>query len=108
MLIKTRYHVYIVAERNNEGKDAIKEYYCTYKNGARTVGCCAHIMAIIWYLGYAKYLSNDIQIHLSSIATTYLLYYTALMMSRLTNKMTSLEDQNYFRRGFKELNLFFP
>lgn len=58
---KTRYHVYIVAERNGEGKDSVKEY-CTCTNGARTVGCCTHIMSIIWYLGYAKYLSHDIQI----------------------------------------------
>jgi hypothetical protein len=30
----------------------IKNWYCTCKAGARVVGCCAHIMSILWYLGY--------------------------------------------------------
>lgn len=37
------------------GRDSIKAYYCTCKNGARTVGCCVHILTVIWYLGYAKH-----------------------------------------------------
>lgn len=30
----------------------IKNYYCTCKTGARTVGCCSHVCCILWYLGY--------------------------------------------------------
>lgn len=54
----TRYHVYIVEKHNSEGKYAIKEYYCMYKNDARTVGCCVLILC----LEYTKYLSNFIWI----------------------------------------------
>ena len=30
-------------------------WYCTCKAGMRTVGCCAHIAAVIWYLAIARY-----------------------------------------------------
>ncbi|XP_015790323.1 uncharacterized protein LOC107367154 [Tetranychus urticae] len=30
-------------------------YICTCKNGMRTIGCCAHIATVIWYLGYARH-----------------------------------------------------
>ncbi len=35
--------------------DSILEYCCQCKNGLRTVGCCAHVMAVLWYLGFARY-----------------------------------------------------
>ena len=38
--------------------DAIKGWYCTCKPGARTLGCCAHISSIMWYLGYARHLEK--------------------------------------------------
>jgi hypothetical protein len=30
-------------------------WYCTCKIGARTVGCCAHVASVVWYLGYQRY-----------------------------------------------------
>lgn len=30
-------------------------WYCQCKTGARTIGCCAHIAAVIWYLSYYRY-----------------------------------------------------
>ncbi len=35
--------------------DSILEYCYQCKNGLRTVGCCAHIMTVLWYLGFARY-----------------------------------------------------
>ena len=32
--------------------DRIKAWYCTCRNGTRVLGCCGHVAAIIWYLGY--------------------------------------------------------
>ncbi|VVD03954.1 unnamed protein product [Leptidea sinapis] len=33
-----------------------KSIICFYCNGRlRTVGCCSHVMNIIWYLGYARH-----------------------------------------------------
>ncbi|VVC90380.1 unnamed protein product [Leptidea sinapis] len=49
------YFVFIVTERGNRGGEAIISYYCNCIVGLRTVGCCSHVMSIIWYLGYARH-----------------------------------------------------
>lgn len=49
------YYSYVVVKDNETGLNAIEHYYCSCKSGKRTVGCCAHILVIIWYLGYARY-----------------------------------------------------
>lgn len=36
----------------------ILSYYCTCKAGARTLGSCAHVAAVLWYLGYARHQVN--------------------------------------------------
>ncbi|KAL1488612.1 hypothetical protein ABEB36_014415 [Hypothenemus hampei] len=33
----------------------ISGYYCTCKSGTRTLGTCAHIASILWFLGYARH-----------------------------------------------------
>lgn len=48
---------FVLFSRIKSGKDAILEYCCTCKVGQRTVGCCSHVMTILFYLGYAQY--ND-------------------------------------------------
>lgn len=30
-------------------------YYCTCRSGARTLGCCAHVASVLWFLGYARH-----------------------------------------------------
>lgn len=49
------YFVYILYENNRSGREAIKKYYCNCAVGRRTVGCCAHVMTIIWFLGWKRY-----------------------------------------------------
>jgi len=39
-------------------EEPIRGWYCRCKQGARTLGCCAHIASIIWYLGYARHEQN--------------------------------------------------
>jgi len=34
------------------------QYACECANGRRTVGCCSHIAAIVYYLAHARYLSK--------------------------------------------------
>lgn len=51
------YFVYIVYD-NNEGREAIIQYCCNCIVGRRTVGCCAHVMTIMWYLGWARHQNN--------------------------------------------------
>ena len=51
----TKYATYILLDRDKIGLVAIVEYCCQCKNGLRTVGCCAHIMTIVWFLGWARH-----------------------------------------------------
>lgn len=45
-----KYYCYLLV-RNND----IIQRYCTCLTGRRTVGTCAHIVSIIWYLGHARH-----------------------------------------------------
>lgn len=49
------HHIFVLIDKSKSGRDAIVEYFCTCETGSRTVGCCSHIMTIIWYLGYGQY-----------------------------------------------------
>ena len=40
------------------GVAGIKRYACECVIGRRTVSCCSHIAAIIYYLSHARYLSK--------------------------------------------------
>lgn len=58
----TKYQLWISFVQNNDEHEMdqdqegpIAGYYCTCKSGARTLGCCAHITSILWYLGYARH-----------------------------------------------------
>ena len=35
--------------------DPIVGWFCECKAGSHTVGCCAHVTTIIWYLGKEKH-----------------------------------------------------
>jgi len=39
-------------------QEPIRGYYCLCKAGARTLGICAHVATVLWYLGYARYEAN--------------------------------------------------
>lgn len=62
----TKYQLWISYRPVDEGdEDAhddddtfINGYYCTCKSGARTLGTCAHIAAILWFFGYARHEVN--------------------------------------------------
>ncbi|KAK3109143.1 hypothetical protein FSP39_023866 [Pinctada imbricata] len=40
--------------------EPIKAYYCQCKAGMRTVGCCAHVASVLWYLGYKRHSDKPI------------------------------------------------
>ena len=44
------YHAYIQFDSTQ-----VIAWYCTCPAGSRTVGCCSHICAAIWFLGYERY-----------------------------------------------------
>ncbi|CAF0938030.1 unnamed protein product [Brachionus calyciflorus] len=43
---------YVPYLNNSKG---IKAYICSCLSGKKVVGCCSHVAALIYYLGYAKY-----------------------------------------------------
>lgn len=49
------HHIFVLVDKCETGRKAIMEYFCTCETGSRTVGCCSHIMTVIWYLGYGQY-----------------------------------------------------
>lgn len=55
------YRCYIDYAPNNVGYDGISRYFCECANGSRTIGCCSHVAAIIYYLSYARYQSKIVR-----------------------------------------------
>lgn len=60
---RTKHQVFIsyvpaVENQNEEDNNLINGYYCTCQSGARTLGTCANIASILWYLGYARHREN--------------------------------------------------
>ncbi len=58
--VQSRHHnseKYNVAVKYNDSK--VLEYCCSCTAGLRNVGCCSHVTAIIWYLGYSRYHPDD-------------------------------------------------
>lgn len=49
------YYVYIIVDPVGVGRQSVKEHYCTCLTGKRTLGCCAHVMSIVWFLGWARH-----------------------------------------------------
>lgn len=52
---KTYYTYILLNMEQNSWEHRIHGYYCNCIIGKRTVGCCAHIMTIVWYMGWARY-----------------------------------------------------
>nr|XP_034192559.1 uncharacterized protein LOC117609911 [Osmia lignaria] len=49
------YSCYIDYTPDSINISGIKRYCCECVNGNRTIGCCSHVAAIIYYLSYARY-----------------------------------------------------
>jgi len=45
-------------EHDNDIHDIIYGYYCTCEIGARSIGSCAHVASVLWFLGYALHEPN--------------------------------------------------
>ena len=50
-----QYYLWVEWDPKVNGSKSVTGWYCTCKAGMRTVGCCAHIAAVIWYLAIARY-----------------------------------------------------
>ena len=48
------YLVFVLIDKASESHQCIREYYCQCLVGSRTLGCCCHVMAVIWHLTWAR------------------------------------------------------
>ena len=55
---RTAYKCFLRYKPNTFGISGLTHYTCECANGQRTVGCCSHIAAVVYYLSYARYLSK--------------------------------------------------
>ncbi|KMQ84946.1 hypothetical protein RF55_16831 [Lasius niger] len=56
-----RYQLWITYKNNKtleEADEPITGYYCTCVSGSRTLGSCAHVASVLWFLGFARHQSN--------------------------------------------------
>lgn len=47
-------NIFILVDAAKSGREAIIEYYCSCDSGARTIGCCSHVMAVVYYLSHGR------------------------------------------------------
>jgi hypothetical protein len=45
----------------------IRLWCCGCQNGARTLGACAHVTSVLWYLGIARHDNNLMKIRPSQL-----------------------------------------
>jgi len=55
------YKCYVDYVPNAQGCGGIKRYCCDCANGNRTVGCCSHVAAVVYFLSHARYLSKIVR-----------------------------------------------
>ena len=48
------YFVFVLIDKAKEGRESICEYFCQCLVGSRTLGCCCHVMAVIWFITWAR------------------------------------------------------
>ncbi|XP_063373452.1 uncharacterized protein LOC134661345 [Cydia amplana] len=53
-----KHQLWIAFQNEIPEEEPILAYYCKCKTGARTIGCCAHVASVVWYLGYARHQEN--------------------------------------------------
>lgn len=54
------HHVFIefeddIANEDKPGVEKIRGYYCSCQVGARVLGACSHVTAVLWFLGLARH-----------------------------------------------------
>lgn len=60
MQIKSRfrsqkyYNAFILVNMSGQTENVVLGYCCECYNGLRTVGCCSHVMSLIWFTLYSK------------------------------------------------------
>lgn len=50
-----RYYTYLLINPALQGRQSLEGYYCSCIHGRRTVGSCAHIASVVYFLSWAVY-----------------------------------------------------
>ena len=58
LISRTTYRCFLRYKPNSVGVSGLSHYAREYANGRRTVACCFHIAATVYYLSYSRYLSQ--------------------------------------------------
>lgn len=53
-----KYFVYILIHKEYTDISSIIDHYCSCKVRQRVVGCCSHVILLLWYFGHAPHLPN--------------------------------------------------
>ena len=56
------------------GLNPITELGCGCRSGARTLGCCAHVASMLWYLGYYRTATENSETKPSKMHIDYVKY----------------------------------
>lgn len=56
------YRCFVKYKPNSVGILGLLQYACECANGRRTIGCCSHIAAIVYYLSHARHLSKVLKL----------------------------------------------
>ncbi|XP_058799092.1 uncharacterized protein LOC131668719 [Phymastichus coffea] len=56
-----QYNCYIHYKPNTIGCAGILRFCCECANGMRTIGCCSHVAAVIYYLAHARFQSSIVK-----------------------------------------------
>lgn len=51
---KKSYDAFVLIDRNGENENVVLKYCCDCYCGSRTVGCCSHVMTLIWFALFIK------------------------------------------------------
>lgn len=49
------YRVFVLIDKNGHQHESILQYCCSCKVGNRTVGCCSHVMSLLYYVTHAPH-----------------------------------------------------
>ena len=59
---KYTYNCYFHYNIDFIGYSSISRYCCECVNGLRIIGCCLHVVEVVYYLSHARFLSKSIRL----------------------------------------------
>lgn len=61
------HRTFVLINKNESSRGSILAYCCSCKAGNRTVGCCSHVMSILYFVTYARNGVKEVSHHLKQV-----------------------------------------